>query len=207
VVTSLWSTISDQIPSSPPSSRVAPPAAAMASGSSQVTYRPYVPTSKRNSAASFDSFSVADGKRPALVRPSRSTSTSASASASHHDSSLPRATSSQSLTSRTISAGPSHTRAASVPALSPRPPSSPSLAPVVTSPSVAPPQLPQQRASYRPGFQPAGVYRHRTEEFVKLREGRGLGKRRLEDVRIERRLDKVSVLFPFLFLCTRYTLA
>ena len=54
------------------------------------------------------------------------------------------------------------------------------------------------RAPYLPGFQPAGVTRSLTEILVEQRAKRGEG-RRLQVVRIGRRLDKVS-LHPFLLL-------
>lgn len=46
------------------------------------------------------------------------------------------------------------------------------------------------RTPYMPGFQPAGVYRARTEEFIDLRMKHGEG-RRLEYGRIARRLEKL----------------
>ena len=46
------------------------------------------------------------------------------------------------------------------------------------------------RTPYMPGFQPSGVYRPRTEQFVDLRAKHGEG-RRLEYGRIARRLEKL----------------
>ena len=45
--------------------------------------------------------------------------------------------------------------------------------------------------SYRPGFQPKGAYRVRTDEFVRLRAKRR-GQGEMEEQRMERRLAKVS---------------
>ena len=51
-------------------------------------------------------------------------------------------------------------------------------------------------APYRPGFQPKGVYRPRTDEFIEARNGsRDVG--RIERTRLERRLEKLIALhFP-----------
>lgn len=63
-----------------------------------------------------------------------------------------------------------------------------------------------RRTAYRPGFQPRGTYRVRTDEFIAARERRKKGssaptasnggdertKAELESQRLERRLEKVS---------------
>lgn len=68
--------------------------------------------------------------------------------------------------------------------------------PPVLSPSSSTSSTPAGRqparppAPYRPGFQPKGVYRHRTDEFMELRKaGKDVG--RVERTRLERRLDKL----------------
>ncbi|KAF9520663.1 hypothetical protein BS47DRAFT_1335850 [Hydnum rufescens UP504] len=54
----------------------------------------------------------------------------------------------------------------------------------------------QRIAPYRPGFQPKGVYRHRTDEFVAARNLL-TNNRKAEERRIERRLEKlVDLHFP-----------
>ena len=73
---------------------------------------------------------------------------------------------------------------------SPGPSASASTQPVA-GPSHAPAAAQPTRAPYLAGFQPAGVWRSRTDELVSERSKRGEG-RRLEDVRIGRRLDKVG---------------
>lgn len=51
-------------------------------------------------------------------------------------------------------------------------------------------------APYRPGFQPKGVYRPRTDDFIAARAGRTNGAR-IERARLERRLEKLVALhFP-----------
>ncbi|GJE95157.1 FYVE-domain-containing protein [Phanerochaete sordida] len=51
-------------------------------------------------------------------------------------------------------------------------------------------------APYRPGFQPKGVYRPRTDEFLEARKQNG-DKDRVERTRLERRLEKlISLHFP-----------
>ncbi|KAK0458468.1 FYVE zinc finger-domain-containing protein [Desarmillaria tabescens] len=103
---------------------------------------------------------------------------------------------------RTISLHPS-------PSVSPapRPPSSGSVRPTPSrsSTSTPPPATPIIRsdAPYRPGFQPRGVYRPRTDEFLALRkisrdgvEESGMQKR-MERTKLERRLEKLIALhFP-----------
>ncbi|KAK0227996.1 FYVE zinc finger-domain-containing protein [Armillaria fumosa] len=103
---------------------------------------------------------------------------------------------------RTISLHPS-------PSVSPapRPSSSASirLAPSRSSTSTPPLATPTTRSitPYRPGFQPKGFYRHRTDEFLALRkisrdgvEESGMQKR-IERTKLERRLEKLITLhFP-----------
>jgi hypothetical protein len=80
---------------------------------------------------------------------------------------------------KTPSSSPSQTPAASV-----SPVTSPSPSSTRTSTPVRPP------APYRPGFQPKGVYRPLTDEFLELRRNRrDIG--RVEQTRLERRLEKL----------------
>lgn len=82
---------------------------------------------------------------------------------------------------RAPSSSPSQTPAASSPVAS-RSPSS-----TRTSTSVRP------LAPYRPGFQPKGVYRLLTDEFLEVRRSRrNIG--RVEQTRLERRLEKLMTL-------------
>lgn len=55
---------------------------------------------------------------------------------------------------------------------------------------------PRSPAPYRPGFQPKGVYRPRTDEFIEARKAsRDVG--RIERTRLERRLEKlIDLHFP-----------
>ena len=70
---------------------------------------------------------------------------------------------------------------------------SPSVTPTTSTSSTFPsaPRTPARSpAPYRPGFQPKGVYRPRTDEFVESRNrSRDLG--RIERTRLERRLEKL----------------
>ncbi|KAF8328881.1 FYVE zinc finger-domain-containing protein [Cantharellus anzutake] len=90
----------------------------------------------------------------------------------------------------------------------PLPPTPPSPLPLVMPPDTnasssqpstsqtAEPKVTRVAAPYRPGFQPKGVYRHRTEEFCALRDS-GTGQRKSEERRIERRLEKmIDLHFP-----------
>ncbi|OCH95056.1 hypothetical protein OBBRIDRAFT_788793 [Obba rivulosa] len=79
------------------------------------------------------------------------------------------------------------------PAVSPAP-VSPSTAASSPSPQVR--TIIRSSAPYRPGFQPKGVYRPRTDEFVGARKSsRDVG--RIERARLERRLEKlISLHFP-----------
>ena len=80
---------------------------------------------------------------------------------------------------RTPSSSPSQTPAASA-----SPVTSPSPSSTRTSTPVRPP------APYRPGFQPKGVYRPLTDEFLEVRRSRrDVG--RVEQTRLERRLEKL----------------
>ena len=81
--------------------------------------------------------------------------------------------------------------------LSPSP--SPALTPSTSTSSAAPStsRVPgRSPAPYRPGFQPKGVYRPRTDEFVEARkQSRDAG--RIERTRLERRLEKlINLHFP-----------
>ena len=80
---------------------------------------------------------------------------------------------------RTPSSSQSPTPAASAsPVTSPSPPSTRTSTPVRTT------------APYRPGFQPKGVYRPLTDEFLEVRRSRrDIG--RVEQTRLERRLEKL----------------
>jgi rabenosyn-5 len=80
---------------------------------------------------------------------------------------------------RTPSETPSHTPAASSPATSP----SPSSVRITST-------LVRSSAPYRPGFQPKGVYRPLTDDFLEVRRShRDSG--RVEQTRLERRLEKL----------------
>jgi hypothetical protein len=80
---------------------------------------------------------------------------------------------------KTPSSSPSPT-----PAASGSPVTSPSPLPTRTSTPVRP------SAPYRPGFQPKGVYRPLTDEFLEVRRSRrDIG--RVEQTRLERRLEKL----------------
>ncbi|KAG9225965.1 hypothetical protein CCMSSC00406_0006413 [Pleurotus cornucopiae] len=68
-----------------------------------------------------------------------------------------------------------------------------------TSPRPAMSSLPSRiQAPYRPGFQPKGVYRPRTDEFFDARrEAHNSGSLRIERTKLERRLEKLIALhFP-----------
>jgi hypothetical protein len=78
------------------------------------------------------------------------------------------------------------------------PSSSPSPTPAVSASPVTSPSPPLTRTStpvrssapYRPGFQPKGVYRPLTDEFLEVRRSRrDIG--RVEETRLERRLEKL----------------
>jgi rabenosyn-5 len=78
------------------------------------------------------------------------------------------------------------------------PPSSQSPTPVASASPVTSPSPPSTRTStpvrstapYRPGFQPKGVYRPLTDEFLEVRRSRrDIG--RVEQTRLERRLEKL----------------
>jgi len=61
-------------------------------------------------------------------------------------------------------------------------------------------------APYRPGFQPKGVYRPRTDEFIAARSAaREAGS--IEQQRLERRLDKVSFVSSYSYSNSHYTSA
>ena len=90
-------------------------------------------------------------------------------------------------------------------AVSPAPSQATSIPPTpasAISPSSSSSSIPTARqptrstAPYRPGFQPKGVYRPRTDEFIEIRKaGRDSG--RVERTRLERRLEKlVNLHFP-----------
>jgi rabenosyn-5 len=63
-------------------------------------------------------------------------------------------------------------------------------------------QSPRRLAPYRPGFQPLGVRRHLTDDFLEIRrikrDGEGPGEtKRVERTKLERRLEKLIILhFP-----------
>ncbi|KAI0693282.1 FYVE zinc finger-domain-containing protein [Cytidiella melzeri] len=89
---------------------------------------------------------------------------------------------------------PGSSVAASPSAISPSPISSTSSLPTPTSQRASTPS--RTYASYRPGFQPKGVYRPRTDEFLEMRRTRSdVG--RVERTRLERRLEKlINLHFP-----------
>ncbi|KAF9228723.1 hypothetical protein BS17DRAFT_690658 [Gyrodon lividus] len=69
-----------------------------------------------------------------------------------------------------------------------------------TSPSISNPPLPsvatRSSAPYRPGFQPKGVYRPRTDEFFEARKAKS-DNTRIERTKLERRLEKlINLHFP-----------
>lgn len=75
--------------------------------------------------------------------------------------------------------------------------------PPVSDKSTRSSPLPRKPAPYRPGFQPKGIYRPLTDEFIALRrtfregEGEG-GMKRVERTKLERRLEKLIALhFPY----------
>ncbi|KAJ6606468.1 FYVE zinc finger-domain-containing protein [Mycena vulgaris] len=77
----------------------------------------------------------------------------------------------------------------------------PTQASVPPSPSTAQPPTPPRQASapYRPGFQPKGVYRPRTDEFIAHRKAHAAsaGYASAERTKLERRLEKLVALhFP-----------
>jgi len=69
-------------------------------------------------------------------------------------------------------------------------------------PSIQPTSSPRRLAPYRPGFQPLGVRRHLTDDFLEIRrmkrDGVGPGDmKRVERTKLERRLEKLIILhFP-----------
>lgn len=70
--------------------------------------------------------------------------------------------------------------------------------PAVTSPLPARPSqhVPRSPAPYRPDFQPRGVYRQRTDDFIEARR-RTRDSGRIERTRLERRLEKlINLHFP-----------
>ncbi|KAJ7684628.1 FYVE zinc finger-domain-containing protein [Mycena polygramma] len=74
----------------------------------------------------------------------------------------------------------------------------PTLGPAPPSPSAATPPR-QASAPYRPGFQPKGVYRPRTDEFIAHRKAHAVsaGYASAERTKLERRLEKLIALhFP-----------
>ncbi|KAG6814292.1 hypothetical protein H0H92_013417 [Tricholoma furcatifolium] len=115
------------------------------------------------------------------------------------------------------SAPPTLPTPAPAPAPAPLPPPLPSPAPPVAStPSTRPPSsssslAPQQhriQAPYRPGFQPRGLYRHLTDDFIALRrlkrdgdptnpDANGTAMKRVERTKLTRRFQKlVDLHFP-----------
>ncbi|KIP08146.1 hypothetical protein PHLGIDRAFT_69866 [Phlebiopsis gigantea 11061_1 CR5-6] len=94
-----------------------------------------------------------------------------------------------------IGSFPTHGSSTIPPTISPAPSSSSTLAPVQRAPS-APGVRSRTPAPYRPGFQPKGVYRPRTDEFLEARKQRN-DQDRVERTRLERRLEKlISLHFP-----------
>lgn len=97
-------------------------------------------------------------------------------------------------TSPTAISPPPHPSVTPVlPAISPAPSTS-SIGPI--SGRTTPGSRTRTPAPYRPGFQPKGVYRPRTDEFLEARKSKG-DKDRVERTRLERRLEKlISLHFP-----------
>lgn len=178
-------------------------------GNGGITYRPYSPK-RPLSTASIPS-TVSSGPAPAptrsqsaaFVRPSVGGSRPAAIAPSPLAPPHVRSASLDGLPPRGQAAAsrPAHDRGVSVllPSAMPRPTSPPSRQSTsspgpssqpIAGPSHAPAPSQPVRAPYLAGFQPAGVWRSRTDELVSERSKRGEG-RRLEDVRIGRRLDKV----------------
>lgn len=94
-----------------------------------------------------------------------------------------------------VSPSTSHGIMAVPPAISPAPSSSSTINPV-THRASTPGSRTRTPAPYRPGFQPKGVYRPRTDEFLEARKQRG-DKDKVERTRLERRLEKlVNLHFP-----------
>ncbi|KAJ8093103.1 carboxypeptidase Y-deficient [Marasmius tenuissimus] len=83
-------------------------------------------------------------------------------------------------------------------------PSSPTRAsPGPSTPTPVKQKSAPKRAPYRPGFQPNGFYRPRTDEFLALRRvardgaESGVGRKRMERTKLERRLEKlIGLHFP-----------
>ncbi|KAL0070617.1 carboxypeptidase Y-deficient [Marasmius tenuissimus] len=85
-------------------------------------------------------------------------------------------------------------------------PSSPTRAspgPSTPTPTPVKQKSAPKRAPYRPGFQPNGFYRPRTDEFLALRRvardgaESGVGRKRMERTKLERRLEKlIGLHFP-----------
>lgn len=87
-----------------------------------------------------------------------------------------------------------------IPSPVPSRPSSTPAAPPVTSPQTSGSPQPKVTnrfpAPYRPGFQPKGVYRPRTDEFVLVRKTKS-DAARIERTKLERRLEKlINLHFP-----------
>ncbi|EIW85440.1 hypothetical protein CONPUDRAFT_135191 [Coniophora puteana RWD-64-598 SS2] len=76
------------------------------------------------------------------------------------------------------------------------PSSSAPATPSMPLPGVAPPGKARTTAPYRPGFQPKGVYRPRTDAFIEARNAH-LDEARIERTKLERRFEKLVTLhFP-----------
>lgn len=100
-----------------------------------------------------------------------------------------------------IDQSPSHSSLATDIQLPPQPPpasisSSLSPSPLASPPVSLPSTPPRSSAPYRPGFQPRGVYRPRTDEFSQARKANH-DATRIERTKLERRLEKLIHLhFP-----------
>ncbi|KAF8654211.1 hypothetical protein AX16_003737 [Volvariella volvacea WC 439] len=82
---------------------------------------------------------------------------------------------------------------------SPAPQASRSSSSTPNTPSTSLPSSSRSPAPYRPGFQPKGVYRLLSDDFLELRRQKrdGDGRKRVERTKLERRLEKLIALhFP-----------
>lgn len=179
-------------PLSRPVSMIATNPASMLASPAPTARRLNEPTSGASSAASTPGMRPQDRALPAIPafelqqhQPSSLPATVASSPtpiAPIHAPTARASTLGASLVQDVVS--PVHLIAASV---------SPSVTPTTSTSSTFPsaPRTPARSpAPYRPGFQPKGVYRPRTDEFVESRNrSRDLG--RIERTRLERRLEKL----------------
>ncbi|KAI1794555.1 FYVE-domain-containing protein [Ganoderma leucocontextum] len=191
-------TILPTSPLSRPTSMIAQNTASMLASPTPAARRLNEPTSGVSSAASTPAMRPQDRALPAIP---------AFELLQHQPSSLPATAASSPTpiapihapTARASTLGTSLVQDI-VPPVHPLPSSaSPSLTPSTSTSSAFPsaPRTPvRSPAPYRPGFQPKGVYRPRTDEFIEARNcSRDVG--RIERTRLERRLEKlINLHFP-----------